>query len=197
MLLNAVGGFIFSGIYIAVPGSPWVTGQTADILGHVKEQNGTAIPNATVSCADMDVLTNETGWFHISGVAAGRQAIVVDAAGFRQLRWMALINGGNTFAYSFVLTRGNGTETHDDVSSSKNLFYFCGSLLVLVTAITLLGALSAFQRKRYALATIGAMISFSVGLFQGVSLGGIDLPIGIIFSLVSVILLLFSRGEFT
>jgi hypothetical protein len=197
MLIIACGGFFFSGLYLAAPQSPWVTGDTGDIFGHVKDRDGHSIANATVSVGDRENITNATGWFHINPVKTGRQAIVVEAPGFRQLRWVTIISGGNPLEYSFVLTAGNGTETHDDVGNLSGGFYSCGSLLVVFTAMTLLGSLLAFQRRSYPLATAGAILSFSVGYFQVIVYSGFVLPIGIILSLVSVILLLFSRGEFS
>ena len=196
MLIIAGGGFIFSGLYLAVPQSPWVTGDSGDIFGHVKDADGKAVPNATVSVGDRQEQTNRSGSFHLRPVPTGRQVIVIDAPGYRQLRWTTLISGGNPLGYSFVLTAGNGTEVHDDVPNLNTGFYSCGSLLLVFSAITLLGSLFAFQRKRYPIATTGAIMSFSVGYFQVIVVGGFILPIGIVLSLVSVILLLFSRGEF-
>lgn len=197
MLINAGGGFIFSGLYLAAPQSPWITGDAGEIFGYVKEKDKDPVPNATVSVGDKDTVTNETGYFHLAPVGTGRQAIVIDAAGHRQLRWVTLISGGNPLEYSFVLSAGNGTEIHDDTGNQGGGFYSCGSLLMVFAAITFLGSLFALQRKKYQIATIGAIMSFSVGYFQVIVYGGIVLPVGIILSLVSVILLLFSRGEFT
>ncbi len=197
LIIVAVGGFLYSGIYIAIPESPWVSGESGQILGQVNAKNGTALAGALVSVGDREGKTNETGHFDLKDVDTGRQVIVVEAPGYRQLRWRTVITGGNPLAYSFVLTAGNGTETHDDVEGLNGGFYSCGALMMIFTSIILVGALFCFQRKRYPLATTGAILSFSVGYFQVFFLLGIIIPFGIIFSLASVILLLFSRGEFT
>lgn len=197
MVIVAVGGFIFSGLYIAIPESPWISGQQGEIFGHVKGENDTPLGGAVVSVGDRQGQTNETGYFSLENVATGRQVIVIEAPGYKQLRWRTLITGGNPLGYSFLLAMGNGTETHDDVGELNGGFYSCGTLMLIFTSIILLGALFCFQRKRYPVATTGAILSFSVGYFQVFFLFGLIIPIGIIFSLASVVLLLFSRGEFS
>lgn len=197
MVIVAAGGFIYSGLYIAIPESPWVSGQSGEIFGQVKGENDTKLAGAVVSVGDREGRTNGTGYFNLKDVGTGRQVIVIEAPGYKQLRWKTLITGGNPLGYSFVLTAGNGTETRDDVGNLTGGFYSCGTLMMIFTAIILLGALFCFQRKRYPVATTGAILSFSVGYFQVFFLFGLILPIGIILSLASVILLLFSRGEFT
>lgn len=207
MVIVAGGGFIYSGLYIAIPESPWVSGSEGQIFGHVnykEDQNKTPLANATVSVGAREARTNDTGYFDLKGVGTGQQVIVIEAPGYRQLRWRTIITGGNPLEYSFVLTQvnesdpdGNGPVSKDDVGNLNTGFYSCGTLIMVFTAIILLGALFCFQRKRYPLATTGAILSFSVGYFQVYFLFGLIIPYGIIFSLASVILLLFSRGEFT
>ena len=125
------------------------------------------------------------------------KVIVVEAAGYRQLRWKTIITGGNPLGYAFVLSPGNGTESHDETADLSGGFYGCGTLMMIFTVVIAAGALFSFQRRRYAVATTGAILSFSVGYFQVVFLFGLVIPIGIILSIAAVILLLFSRGEFT
>lgn len=197
LVVVAAGGFIYSGLYIAIPESPWVSGEQGEIFGHVKGGNDTALSGAVVSVGDRAGRTNGTGYFLLKNVGTGHQTIVIEAQGYKQLRWKTLITGGNPLGYSFVLTPGNGTEPRDDVDSLSGGFYSCGTLMLLFTSIILAGALFCFQRKRYPVATTGAILSFSVGYFQVFFLFGLIIPIGIIFSLASVILLLFSRGEFS
>lgn len=184
---TAAGGFLFSGALVAAPLSPWVTGDSGGITGQVKDTKDLVVPNATVAVGDLHVLTNETGNFEITEVGVGRQVIVVDAPGFRQLRFITLIAGGNPMKYAFVLTPGNGTETTNDVPNQANGFYVCGGLSVIFSAVTLLGGLFAAQRKRYALATTGGIIGLGIlPLF----------PVGTIICLGAIVLLLFSRSEF-
>jgi hypothetical protein len=197
LMIVAAGGFVFSGVYLAIPESAWVSGGTGEIFGQVKGGNETLLAGALVSVGSREGRTNETGHFELKDVATGRQVIVVEAPGYRQLRWRTVITGGNPLGYSFVLTAGNGTESHDDVGGLDGGFYSCGALMMIFTSIILVGALFCVQRKRYPLATTGAILSFSVGYFQVFYLFGLVIPFGIIFSLASVILLLFSRGEFT
>jgi len=204
LIIVAAGGFLYSGLYIAIPESPWVSGQDGEIFGHVKGDNNTQLSGATVSVGDREGRTNETGYFHLKDVDTGRQVIVMDAPGYRQLRWKTLITGGNPLEYSFVLTKINASDPNgnapifkDDVGNLNGGFYSCGTLMLIFTSIILAGALFCFQRKRYPIATTGAILSFSVGYFQVFFLFGLIIPIGIIFSLASVILLLFSRGEFS
>ena len=206
MIIVAGGGFIYSGLYIAIPESPWVSGSEGHIYGHVnymEDQNKTPLANATVSVGDREARTNDTGYFDLHSVGTGQQAIVIEAPGYRQLRWRTVITGGNPLEYSFVLTEvnasdpdGNGPVSKDDVGNLNTGFYGCGALMMIFTAVILLGALFCFQRMRYPLATTGAILSFSVGYFQVYVLFDLIIPYGIIFSLASVILLLFSRGEF-
>jgi hypothetical protein len=96
-----------------------------------------------------------------------------------------MISGGNPIRYSFVLTPGNGTETKDDFPNQANGFYMCGGISLIFGAITLAGALFAFQRKKFAIATAGAIMGIAL-LF----------PIGMVTSGAALVLLLFSRGEF-
>jgi hypothetical protein len=196
LVIVAAGGFVFSGVYLAIPGSPWVSGGSGEIFGQVKGGNETPLAGALVSVDGREGRTNDTGHFDLKDVATGRQVIVVEAPGYRQLRWRTVITAGNALGYAFVLTAGNGTESHDDVENLNGGFYSCGALMLIFTSIVLVGALFCVQRKRYPIATTGAILSFSIGYFQVVYLFGIVIPFGIIFSLASVILLLFSRGEF-
>ncbi len=197
LVIVAVGGFAFSGLYLAIPGSPWVTGESGHILGQVKNGNGTPVQGALVSVGPREGRTNSTGHFDVTDVDTGLQVIVVEAPGYRQLRWRTVITGGNPLGYSFVLSPGTGTEKHDETGDLTGGFLSCGALMVIFTLIVLAGAMFCFQRKRYPIATTGAILSFSVGYFQVFFLFGAIIPFGIIFSLASVVLLLFSRGEFT
>lgn len=204
LVIVAAGGFAFSGVYIAIPESPWVSGGPGEIFGQVKGANDTLLAGATVSVGDREARTNGTGHFRLADVDTGRQVIVLDAPGYRQLRYRTVITGGNPLPYSFVLKQAdpdnpdrNGPVYEDNIDDLNTGFYSCGALMVIFTSIILVGALFCFRRKRYPLATTGAILSFSVGYFQVFFLFGIVIPFGIIFSLASVILLLFSRGEFT
>lgn len=204
LVIVAAGGFLFSGLYLAIPESPWLSGEKGEIFGQVKGENDTLLEGATVSVGGRAGQTNETGRFHIKGVDTGRQVIVVDAPGYRQLRYSTVITGGNPLGYPFVLTKaghqdpgGDGPVRDGNIPDLNTGFYSCGALMMIFTAIVLAGALFCFRRRRYPIATTGAILSFSVGYFQVFFLFGLIIPYGIIFSLASVILLLFSRGEFS
>jgi len=187
LLGTAAGGFLLSGALVAAPLSPWVTGDTGGILGQVKDSDDNLVANATVAVAARRVRTNETGHFDLPDVPTGRQVIVVDTAGFKQLRFITIIAGGNPMRYAFVLTPGNGTDTTNDVPNQANGFYTCGGLSVVFSAVTLLGGLFAAQRKRYALATTGGIVGLGIlPLF----------PLGTVICLGAIVLLLFSRSEF-
>ena len=68
LVIVAAGGFIFSGLYIAIPESPWVSGQDGTIFGHVKDGNGTRLSGAVVSVGDRAGQTNDTGFFSLKNV---------------------------------------------------------------------------------------------------------------------------------
>jgi len=197
MLVIAAGGFLFSGLYIAIPESTWISGDEGNIFGTVKVNSTTGVAGATVAVGTESTTTNETGYFELRGVDTGRQVIVVEAPGYRQLRWRTIITGGNPLGYPFVLTPGNGTETHDETGDLSGGFYGCGALMLIFTTVIATGAVFSFRRKRYPIATTGAILSFSIGYFQVLFIFGLIIPLGIILSIASVVLLLFSRGEFT
>jgi hypothetical protein len=187
LLGTAAGGFLFSGALVAAPLSTWITGETGAILGQIKDNNDNPVANATVAVGAKRVDTNGTGNFEIFGIPTGRQVIVVETPGFRQVRFITLIAGGNPMRYSFVLKPGEGTETTNDVPNQANGFYTCGGLSVIFSAVTLLGGLFAAQRKRYALATTGGIVGLGIlPLF----------PMGTVICLGAIVLLLFSRSEF-
>jgi hypothetical protein len=184
---TAAGGFFFSGALVAAPLSPWVTGDSGTITGQVKDDDDNPLANASVAVGSRLAATNGTGHFDLAGITPGRQVIVVDCPGFRQLRFITLVAGGNAVPYSFVLSPGNGTETTNDVPNQTNFFYTCGGLSAVFSAVTLLGGLFSAQRKRYAVAMAGGIVGMGIlPLF----------PLCTIICLGAIVLLLFSRGEF-
>jgi len=189
ILGTAAGGFVYSGGLIAAPLSPWVTGDSSELTGHVKDNATPSHPlaNATVAVGSRIATTNETGYFDISGVPSGRQVIVVDSEGYRQLRFVTLVSGGSAVPYSFVLTPGNETETVDDVPNWTNFFYTCGGITAVMSSFTLLGGLFAAQRKRFSVAAAGGIIGMGI-----VPL----IPFSTLFCLGAIVVLLFSRSEF-
>jgi hypothetical protein len=189
ILGTAAGGFVYAGGLIAAPLSPWVTGDSSEMTGHVKDNATPSHPlaNATVAVGSRLATTNDTGYFEISGVPSGRQVIVVDSAGYRQLRFITIVSGGSVTPYSFVLTPGNGTRTESDVSDWVNFFYTCGGITAVMSSLALLGGLFAAQRKRFSVATAGGIIGMGI-----VPL----IPFSTLFCLGAIVVLLFSRSEF-
>lgn len=187
LLGTAAGGFFFSGALVAAPMSPWVTGDHSDISGQVRDENDRPLANVTVAIDDKVAVTNDTGRFELSGVPVGRRVMVVDSPGFRQVRFITVVSGGNPVLAPFVLTPGNGTEVFNDVQNQHNFFYTCGGLSAVFSAMALLGGLLAAQRRKYALATAGGLVGMGIlPLF----------PLSTVICLGAVVLLLFSRSEF-
>jgi len=185
LIVTAGAGLWNSGILVAAPMSPWVTGDIGRIQGYVNSASKEPVPNATIAVGLVDGTSNDTGWFDVDRVGTGRQVIVVDAPGYRQLRFITMISGGNPLQYRFVLNPGNGTETVDDSGTQINTFYLCGGISLIFAGITLAGALFAAQRRKFAVAAAGAIMGIAL-IF----------PIGMLTSGAALVLLLFSRGEF-
>jgi len=187
LLGTSAGGFFFSGALVAAPLSPWVTGDTSEISGQVKDNLENPLANVTVAVGDKVATTNMTGHFRISDVPTGRRVIVVDSPGFRQVRFITLVSGGNPVLAPFVLTPGNGTETENDVPNQTSFYYTCGGLSAVFSAVTLLGGLYAAQRRMYVVATAGGLTGMGIlPLF----------PLSTLICLGAVVILLFSRSEF-
>jgi hypothetical protein len=184
MFITAVFGLYFSGAFMAAPLSPWVTGPSGEIQGTVKADN-VALANVTVAAGTHTCTTNETGWFDLKGLETGRQVIIVDAAGYKQLRYSTMIGGGSPLRYSFVLKVGNGTDSQDDFGNQVNSFYTCGALTLIFTAFAIIGGIFSFWRKRFSLATTGALMG--MGILPA-------FPYTTILCVIALMLLLFSRS---
>jgi hypothetical protein len=82
-------------------------------------------------------------------------------------------------------------EIEEEIKNNET--YFCIIMLIIFALITLAGAISAFQRKRYGLAFMGALIGMIPMLLIITSyICGAS-----IVSLIGLVLLVFSREEFT
>jgi hypothetical protein len=82
-------------------------------------------------------------------------------------------------------------ELEEEIKNNET--YFCIIMLIIFALITLAGAISAFQRKRYGLAFMGAIIGMIPLLLIITSyICGAS-----IVSLIGLVLLVFSRDEFT
>lgn len=186
VLIASVGGLVVSVVYIAAPHSVWLLGSSGEISGVVRNSTGEAIQGARVGVMGLETFTNETGRFSLSGAPTGRQVIVVEAQGYRQLRFITLL-GETPVSLSLVLKEGSGTEVVDEHPQQVNSFYTCGAITMVFSALALLGGLLALRRRSYTMALAGAMAGLAIPPF----------PVMAFLCMVAVVLLLFSRGEFS
>jgi len=185
VLTAGIGGLAISGLYIAAPHWPALLGSTGELSGEVKNSTGGAVQGASVRVAGMENVTNESGFFRISGVPTGRQEVLVEAEGYRTLEFITLV-GAAQVRLSLRLKEGNGTEVVDEHPQQVNALYTCGAVTLLFSVIALSGAIFALRRRRYPIALTGAMVGLAIPPF----------PVMTALCLIAVALLIFSRGEF-
>ncbi|MEM4728951.1 MAG: carboxypeptidase-like regulatory domain-containing protein [Thermoplasmata archaeon] len=185
LLIAASAGFVTSGRYIGAPHLPWLLGSHGELTGEIKNESGGGIQNATVCVLELRTVSNETGYFRLSGVPTGRQEVVVEADGYKKLRFITLVYEAPV-KLSLKLKEGNGTEVVDEHPQQVSSLYTCGALTLVFSVVALGGAFSAMRRKRYTIALTGAMVGLALPPF----------PIATVLCLTAIALLIFSRGEF-
>lgn len=181
---------IGAGFFISDPGSGFMFfggDDSGDITGTVTLLNGSPIENATVSVVGTTLVTNtdENGDYLIYNAPLGNQKIKVEKEGYNTIILKTYIEPENMDMDSndpdktknendFVLTEGNEViekGSYPPLDLIKNLLIVCGSVLVILSIIALIGAYASFKRENFKLALVGAIAgTITLGLFAIIAL---------------------------
>ena len=175
-----------------------VQGKSGTITGVVQNTNGKPVKNAKIILAsdkNRNIITTtytiKNGTFSFDDVPIGLYNIVVIKLNHSVYlaKNITINNDSQTINLEMELTNlGFKKIVEDDLSSA----YTCTIILVLFAIITLAGAISAIQRKRYGVAFFGALL----GMLPVLLPIRLDICLASIFSLIGLVLLVFSREEF-
>jgi hypothetical protein len=175
-----------------------VLGKLGTIMGVVKNTKGKPVKNAKVILENdknkdpiSTTVTIRNGTFAFIDVPIGLYNIEVirQNHSISRAKNITINNGSQTVELEMELTNLGFREIiEDDLSSA----YTCTIILVLFAIITLAGAISALQRKRYGVAFFGSLL----GMLPVLLPIRLDICLASIFSLIGLVLLVFSREEF-
>ncbi len=182
---------IGAGFFISDPGSGFLFfggDDTGDVTGTVTLfSDGLPAENATVSILGTQLITqtNENGDYLIYNAPVGNQKIKVEKEGYNTIILKTYIEPENMDMDSddpnkpknendFVLTEGNEViekGSYPPLDLIKNLLIVCGTVLVILSIIALIGAYASFKRENFTLALIGAIAgTITLGLFAIIAL---------------------------
>jgi len=149
--------------------------------------NESIYPNNTIK-------SDENGAFIFNNVPLGLYQIKIQAHDYSIVNVINITvnNGSNTTLAEIELNKlESPLKVEEQISSMYTLI--CVLLLLLFPIITLAGGISAIQKKRYGLAFIGAI----VGMFPLILVLQTYVCSAGVFSIISLVLLVFSRSEFS
>jgi hypothetical protein len=171
-----------------------------DISGRVTFLNGTGVEsvNVTVVGTELTTQTDKDGFYIIYEAPIGNQEIKVEYEGYNTYIKKVVISSsevdftmededfetGNNF--DFQITEGDQVIERGEYPPwglISGLIYTCAALIIIFSIVSLIGGISAIQRKRFGLAAVGAIL-------------GIFTIIGAIFSLIALFILIISKEEF-
>ena len=183
---------IGAGFFISDPGGGFLFfggEDSGDVTGTVTLLNGTPIENATISVVGTALVTytDENGDYLIYNVPVGNQKIMAEKEGYNTIILKTYIEPENIDMNmdsddpdktkndnDFVLTEGNEViekGSYPPLDLIKNLLIVCGSVLVILSIISLIGAYASFKRENFKLALIGAIAgTITLGLFAIIAL---------------------------
>lgn len=113
---------------------------TASLSGVVRNQGGTALPNATVSVGTASATTDASGAYLITGLSPGSATITAAAVNYQQLSASISFEAGTNYTFSPRLT-ANGS-TPPSTTSLNGVVIDAGTKLPLVGATVQMGATS-------------------------------------------------------
>ena len=176
-----------------------------DISGKVTFTNGDPVENATVSIIghNLSTETDENGVYYMYNAPFGQQRIRVELDGYntiiqkvyitpeeRKSDWEGFSEEEDLGSkYNFVLTPGDDTiekGSYPDWGFIEGILKVCGTVIIILSIITLTAGLFALKRKMFPFVVIGAV----VGIF---TMGFI---IGTIMCIIALFILLLSKDEF-
>jgi hypothetical protein len=175
-----------------------VKGKTGTISGSIIDTKNIPVENARI-ILNIDksiypnniILTQKPGTFSFNDIPIGIYEITVKTPDFKvlNLRNITVFDDQNNAIPVQKLTKLKPVDLYEEDISGA---YMCTVVLVIFALITLFGAISAFQRKRYSFAFMGAIF----GMVPVILALRFDVCVSGILCVVSLVLLVFSRGEF-
>ena len=177
-----------------------VTGKTGSINGTIltppNEPAGEAIKiilnTDPLKYPHNEIIINTTGSFKFDNVPVGLYDISIVGQNYRTIKIYNITVNTDQLS-SIPAQELDELEPIDEYVEDISGAYICTVLLIIIAIITLLGAISAFQRKRYSIAFMGAMLGI-LPFFIQVRL---DICLASIFCLVGLVIIVFSRNEFS
>ncbi|CDM64120.1 TonB-dependent receptor [Pyrinomonas methylaliphatogenes] len=150
------------------------------IQGIVTDVNGAVVPNATVTLLNKETgraqqtITNETGFYRISGLAPGSYTISAEAAGFKKQVIENLVIGAEELrGVNLTLEPGQVTETVT-VSAESNLLHTEGGEVAGTITTTEILRLPQIGRDPYELVRLAPGV-FGLGARTGTG-AAVNLP---------------------
>ncbi len=181
-----------------------VRSKTGNIIGNILDSNQLPIENINVFLKiDEEIypnnifITGKDGGFIFNGVPIGVYEIMVTGLDFyiTRITNVTIEIDSNITIPPLELTKLKSPIIIEEEISSEYTYY-CILILIIFSLITLGGAISAFQRKRYSLVFVGAIFGMVPVVLPIMSLR-LDICLAGVFGLVALVLLVFSRNEFT
>lgn len=178
-----------------------VQGKTGNIQGQILDKSENPVEDARIilnysaSSQPMgSTISNNNGEYFFSDVPVGIYTVSIIASDYVILSQINITvhNASQIILPASELKKiDDPLEIEEEIKNNET--YFCIIMLIIFALITLAGAISAFQRKRYGLAFMGALIGMIPMLLIITSyICGAS-----IVSLIGLVLLVFSREEFT
>jgi hypothetical protein len=175
-----------------------ISGVAGSISGVVKNKDGTPVGSALVTLdisperyTENSTLTQANGVFEFQDVPVGiydAEITNLDYEIYEITNITISTNETITIPEITFETLEKPITEEDDISGA----YSCTMALIIFAIITLIGAISAFQRKRYGIAFFGAIL----GIAPTIIIFRLDICVASIFGLLGLVMLVFSREEF-
>jgi hypothetical protein len=137
--------------------------------------------------------TKKDGSFQFDDIPVGIYSITISSDDFYLIEVYNITVRNNSRSMLPIFTFKKIKEPIKIIEEISSPYtYACIAILFILALITLIGAISAFQRKRYSLAFIGAL----TGMLPAVIALQINVCGASLVSLIALILIVFSRNEF-
>jgi hypothetical protein len=166
-----------------------LNGVTVKLIRNISSPDDVDNRFVNISFKNLDL----NGDFNFSDVPLGRYNIIIESVGYKIIEVRNItIHGDSTIDLDLLSIESIDDNILIDEEILNEYTVFCLIILVLLPIITLAGAISAVQRKRYGLAFMGAIAGMAPMLLAyQVNVCGAG-----IVSLLGFTLLVFSRNEF-
>jgi predicted Zn finger-like uncharacterized protein len=154
---------------------------TIELIVHTQEE--TPIENITISYGSINDITNKTGNARLQQVSLGQQTITIMGDSFEQ-DITIFVFPFTTSTYKISIDESPLNVT---VSDPQTDLTWCSAVLIILSIVTMLGAISSIRRRHSDVAIVCSLIGiFTIGFFF----------IGSILSIVSFLLIIYSKEEF-